>query len=118
MYGLPKDFDTKFLLNQRLWYVVFSESSVTFNFGDQLSITVSASFQHDTAKDVLSPIVKLPVAESNLMQLLGHCVTEAKAKLDGTLRLGFDNGHFLTLFDESTQYESYEINNGELRILV
>ena len=53
--------------------------------------------------------VRVPAESSRLMQLTNHLVTQA-ARLDASrMKLDFDQGHSLTLVDDTDQYESFQI---------
>ena len=119
MYGLPKDFDGAFLHNSRLEVVSFSENTVFFGFDKNVSITVNSSLRHRRKLgDENATVQRVPLLESRLMELLGHLVTHVQADANGTLTAIFENGHMLEVFDDSTNYESYTINDGEHEIFV
>jgi hypothetical protein len=119
MYGLPKDFDPTFFVNQRLDHITFAEYTLYFSFDDKISITVNSSFQHlFEVAEQNEPVQKMPLAESKLMQLIGHHVTQAHGEFEGTLTLVFDNGHILRIFDDDPHYECYSINDGNREIYV
>jgi hypothetical protein len=119
MYGLPKGFDAGFLVGRTLETVLFSENTVSFTFGDRVSVTVTSALQHQLSSESDQPNVQsVPLSESKLMQLPGHCVTQAKGEEEGTLVLVFDNGHVLKVFDNDPHYECYSINDGEHEIFV
>ena len=52
------------------------------------------------------------------MVFLNQTVAEAEGSEDGTLRLAFDTGETLTIYDDSAEYESYTIRHGERVIVV
>ncbi len=119
MHKLPKDFDTAFFIGRTLECILFSENTVSFSFGENVSVTVTSSLQHKFPSDSdQSNIQRVPLTESKLMQLLGHCIVQAIGNEDGTLTLEFDNKHALKVFDDQTHYESYSINDGKREIYV
>ena len=119
MYGLPPGFDTSRLLGCALEQVSFSENTVHLSFTNDVSITIESCFAH-SRHGGLGDVerTRVPVRESQLMQLLGESVESAHASADGTLRLRFTNGHVLACFDDSPQYEAYRIKLGEEEIIV
>lgn len=119
MYGLPAGFDTSRLLGCTLTQVSFSENTVHLSFTNDFSITIESSFSH-SKPGRLSDVERsrVPVRESQLMQLLGESVDSAHASADGTLRLGFSNGHVLACFDDTPLYEAYRIKLGDEEIIV
>ena len=119
MYRLPRDFDPAVLVGQRFEQVCFSENQLWLHFDARIKIGIESSF---TCRSRLSPInltvMKVPVSESNLMQLLGKTITKASGNEDGTLSLVFENGDELQVFDDSSEYESYRIVVGTREIIV
>jgi len=119
MYGLPSDFDAKFLVGRTLEQICFNQNQIALHFDDDLSIVVESAFSHGGS---LTPsdarIVEVPVKHSNLMQLLGLSVSEASGDEDGSLTLVFDNGHTFRCFDTSREYESYKIQHRATEIIV
>ncbi len=119
MYKLPKGFDGAFFIGKTLELVSFSVNSVFFSFGENVSITVESSLLYrEGAQDDLAEVQTVPIKESRLMQLVDHAVTRVHADEEGTLSLMFDNGHVLQLFDDSSNFESYSINDGSREIFV
>jgi hypothetical protein len=119
MYGLPPKFSGEFLLLRTLEYVSFSPNTVQLVFDQAISITVLASLQHLEPTDVCESAKQtIPLRESRLMQIIGSAVTMAHGDETGTLTLGFANGHVLRIFDDSKQYESYLIRNGQAETYV
>ena len=119
MYKLPKDFDAAFFVGKTLETVLFSENTVSFGFGDRVSVTALSSLQHQFPTETdQSNVQTVPLSESKLMQLPGHTVTHAIGDEHGTLTIVFDNGHVLRFFDDDPHYECYSINDGKREIYV
>jgi hypothetical protein len=118
MYGLPQDFDATVFVGKELVQVSFSANTIHFSFDAHISVTLLSSFVYSSASDDARSTQAVPVQSSNLMSLIGHTVDSADAKPDGTLTLGFDNGHSLTFLDDSQNYESYWIHIGGREIIV
>jgi hypothetical protein len=118
MYGLKQDFDATVFVGRELGQICFSSNNIHFAFSDGVSITLESSFIHcDTLlADGLTQVV--PVLSSDLMRLIGHAVSSAAARPDGTLSLVFDNGNSLMFLDDSKDYESYAIRIGDREIIV
>jgi hypothetical protein len=53
-----------------------------------------------------------------LFPLIGDVITAAKATSSGGLQLNFQSGALLEVHDDSAQYESFTIANGEQLIVV
>ena len=60
----------------------------------------------------------VPVAESDLMQLLGHVIKNVSDEGEGTLRIGFDTDEVLRCYDPPGPYESYHIQDVDKRTIV
>lgn len=119
MYGLPKDFDGSVFVGREVEQVAFSINTVHLSFDEKVGLTIESSFVHTS----VSPTDKLtktsvPVAESSLMRLIGKKVETVDPMPDGTLKLYFEDGQVFICFDDSVQYESYHIWNGDTRIIV
>jgi hypothetical protein len=115
MYGLPANFDGSIFVGRFLEQICFTENQVALHFDDAISIVIGSSFSYETSQPQSTIILaKMPLVESNLMQLLGFAVAKAFGDKDGTLTLRFENNHIFKCFDDSCQYESYAIyHNGE-----
>lgn len=118
MYGLPEDFDGRFLVGRRVECVCFSENQVVLNFDSDVSIVVESSFSFRSGPNAKERMSDIPVAESNLMGLLGNKVFAITVVDRSTLCVSFENGGTFNCYDTSTQYESYTIRNGDLTIIV
>ena len=118
MYKLPKNFDGRFLLGRVLEFVTFSENNISLAFDQQVNITIASSFSHQPGPQEKAISYKLPIWDSSLMLLLGHTIIEVKGLKDGTLVIVFDNGHVLSVYDDSECYESYSIFDGRNQMIV
>lgn len=113
MYGLPKNFDGSFLVGHTLEMVCFAQYQVNLHFDSKINIRIESSFSYKVEHPV-----KMPVQNSNLMELLGMTVTEVHGSEDGTLNLLFENGQLLKIYDTSKQFESYIITFEGKEIIV
>jgi hypothetical protein len=119
MYGLPPQFDATFLMGRTLEAVSFTSNTVTLCFDNDILITLLSSFEYaDLATLESSPRVRVPVKQSNLMELIDRQITSVEGDKLGTLTLEFDRGSMLRLFDDSSEYESYRIAHGAREIIV
>mgnify|MGYP003970781501 FL=1 len=119
MYGLPKDFDTSCLIGCLLERVSFTKNQVIFDFDRDTSIVVEGPFKHSIGKENNQENIKEPpIQNSSTMNLLGCEVFDTKSNDDGTLCLMFDNGQSLTCYDDSPNFESYQIQIGKKTIIV
>ena len=75
MYDLPKDIDFSEWIGRRLELVCFAEYQVFFHFERNLRISVMRSFSYQRSGNTKAPVeIEVPVAVSDLMQLLGHTI--------------------------------------------
>jgi hypothetical protein len=111
MYGLPDNFTADFVVGRVLEMICFAKHHVTLHFDGNVSVTIRSAFSVTTGQQVC--MVVIPCNESNLMQLLEARVIEAAGTTDGTLTMNFMGGEVLKVYDNSRQYESYEIRQGE-----
>lgn len=82
-------------------------------------MTVESSLCHDGDQHrSMQHRQRIPLHESGLMQIIGSAVAAAVAGEDGTLSLAFTNGHRLSIFDDSSDYESYRLQIGDHEIVV
>lgn len=118
MYGLPADFDGKFLIGRNLESICFNANQINLYFDDHVSITIEGAFSYRQEQtDGHQNLIKLPVLESNLMGLLEHAISGIVDDKNGDLTLKFDNSHVLKLFD-TPDFEAYQIKYGENVIIV
>ena len=110
MYDLPKNLDFQQWIGRRLDLVSFGKYSIHFNFDGTLKITVESLFSYQKSGMEKAPEpTRVTVAQSDLMQLLGHTVRNVSDEGDRTLRMEFDNGDILRFYDPHEPYEAYQI---------
>jgi hypothetical protein len=91
---------------------------INLHFEGELGVSIESTFSHETARGSSdAQVIRMPVASSDLMGLLGHRVSGARGDATGTLVLVFDNGHTLRIFDDP-HYEAYRICVGQKEIIV
>lgn len=117
MYGLPSDFDSGFFVGRSIESITFSVNTVHVAFDESVSISLQSAFEYRVDS---SPTIRqqVPVTESKLMQLVGCVVSRSESQSDGTLTLFFDGQRLLRCLDDTPQYESYRIGNGDKEIYV
>ena len=118
MYGLPIDFDGSFFIGRILEQVCFAAYTMYLNFDGEIIISIEGSFSYIKNRQQNIEVVKVPVSKSDVLELIGRTVKEVVGKRDGTLTLKFDNKHEFICYDNSLNYESYHIQNGNKRIVV
>ena len=118
MYGLPKNIDLAFLLEKSLQQVCVGFNDLILQFDDDLGITITSECDYESKRDEVTRIEKYPLSASMICQLLGCSIVQAKGAEDGTLVLRFSNEDTLTIYDDSKEYESYQIKHREHLIIV
>jgi|APFre7841882630_1041343.scaffolds.fasta_scaffold58662_2 hypothetical protein len=118
MYGLPTQFDVAVFVGKTLDLICYSANTISFSFTEDVIITIMGSFIYRQELHEISNKQSVRLLSSNLMGLIDKSVSRADGWQDGTLNLYFDNGHILTLLDDSQQYESYIIQIGNKEIVV
>jgi len=120
MYGLPKDFDGRFLISRTVLEVGFAVSHVAIYFDGDNYIASEGCFSfYPAGSEQEKPLynIEARITESDLTRLLGCHVTAVSWQEDGTLSMKFNNGYVLECYDDP-HYESYFIKHGEKTISV
>lgn len=117
MYGLSSTFDTSCFIGLTLEQVSFTENTIHFSFSGKVSITLESSFEHHT-KAGKSVQGNVPLLESQLMELVGESIESVNASSNGTLTLRFADGQMLVCLDDSSEYESYQLNFDDEEVVV
>jgi hypothetical protein len=119
LYGIPKDTDLSFLIGREVEQVCIGVFQVQFHFDQDVSIFVTGSFRYiDESGSAYEWLPKNHNLAARTANLLGLFVTDLTAEPSGTLTLAFSNAAKLIIFDDSKQYESYEIRKPGLTIVV
>jgi Family of unknown function (DUF6188) len=118
MYGLSSLINVSEFTGKELSQVCYTVNTICLAFEGDISITVMGSLIYTNGD--LDSICKesLPLSSSNLMCLIGQTVRFAERGEDGSLTLNFENGHILTILDDSQEYESYSVCIGTNEIIV
>ena len=117
MYGLPVDFDASFLIGRTLEQVCFTANQVIFNFDAGVRIVVEAAFSVALQGATSLRIVEVPCSDSDVMRLLERRISDASGSRDGTLTVTFVD-EVLAIYDNSREYESYQIWQGDTVLYV
>ena len=113
MYGLSPDIDLDFFLGKTLLQVCIGGADIILNFDGRVSITVTSSLSigRSASDEDREKLGSFPQAANALATLLNKVVRSAHGAPNGTLNLGFSDGNFLKIYDDSKTYESYVIRN-------
>ena len=118
MYGLPKNLDLGFLLGKALQQICVGSHEVILKFDDDLEVTVTSECDYKSKTGQFTRVKEYPASASMICRLLGFSIVKAEGTEDGTLTLRFSNEDTLIIYDDSKQYESYQINYHEHLIVV
>src|SRR5574341_2119657 len=109
MYGLPEDFDASVFVGRELQQVSFTANTISLIFDGDVAIAVESTIIVQLGEVAVPERQSVPMTSSSLMSLAGLTVQRARSERNGTLALDFGRGRTLTLLDDSSQYESYQL---------
>lgn len=123
MYGLQANVDLSFFVGRTLGDISFSEHSIVLNFdGQKIEPRVSLGIQSAVSLKILDgkkyEWEDFRQGASFLVALIGNTVAAVKGNVNGTLTIEFQEGSILEVYDNSKQYESYQIRLGPEFIIV
>jgi hypothetical protein len=105
-------------IGRTLEMICFNQNQINFHFDEKLTIQVGTSLRYQQQLTQEPEIIEVPALQSSLMQLLGHSTIKAIGDNTGTLTLEFEDGQILECLDDTPLYESYQIVQGDFRIIV
>ena len=118
MFGLPKDLNLAFFEGKVLLQACFGANDLILNFDGDVSLTVLSSVSCKSSSGIIQQYDDFRQVAPLVMALLNCTVLSAEGDEAGTLTLWFDGGGTLAIHDDSNEYESYTIKNGEQMIVV
>lgn len=120
MYGLDADTNISFIANQRLIQVCFGQNDLILHLeeSERVSILVTSSIGCTSSTGALHRCADFNEASGFVLSLLGMMTTSVQILSGGTLRLGFENGKHLEIYDDSSEFESYTIEHSGKVIVV
>ena len=119
MFGLSPETDLSPLNGCTLTFVGFGQYQLQLGFSGeaQCSISIEGDYVVTPAGRESTTFTEAVPGAPALLPLLGRAVALASVPVDGTLRVGFDDGAVVEFLDSEAHYESYQINPGG-RVLV
>jgi hypothetical protein len=113
LYGLRKGIDLTFLTGREVTQVAVGVFQVQFHFDEDVSISVESQFTYFDGQREWTWEQGLTFAQVAIrtVSLLSAKIQSFEAQENGTVSLAFSNGHRLTIFDSSKDYESYTISH-------
>lgn len=118
MYGIPKDLNLSFFSEKTLLQLCFGMNDIIFNFTDNVSITVTSLIGYVVADGKIKKCEDFRNAADFLLKLLHESIISAQKIDEGTLCLVFRDNKKIYIYDDSKQFESYIIKNGNSIIVV
>jgi uncharacterized protein DUF6188 len=119
MYGLDPKTDLSFLLGREVQQVAIGIHQVQIRFDQKVCIAIESRFQYsDRLGQTFECHADHPVDATRLVELLGTALTDFRPEPSGTLALKFGTAGTLILFDDSKEYESYQISTPDRYIVV
>jgi hypothetical protein len=117
MYGVPVDIDLSFLPGKRLESAHFSPFQLQLHFDKQVRLSIESVYRIDKAGSVLV-YDAIPAGAADVVALLSMDVTNAYRLAKDAVRIEFGDSRALEVVDDSVQYESFQIWNGDAIIVV
>ncbi len=120
MYGVPKDLDLTPFVGAELDQLAVCRYQIDFIFFPKCSVCCRGKWEaHGPAGELIDQSIEGgPSARSEyrVHKLLGKTVTRTQGDPPDSFSLFFEDGSILTVFDDSAQYESFEIEPGNIII--
>jgi hypothetical protein len=115
MFGIPEDLDLTFLHGRELVQVCLELYQVQFHFHPEGTVAVEGEWELLDVDGALLDRSKPPPRTEpfQLHLLLGQRVAESQIG-PRWIALRFVNGELLRVFDNSTKYESFSIQPGDI----
>jgi Family of unknown function (DUF6188) len=120
LYGLRKDIDLSFLAGREVGQVAIGVYQVQFGFDEDVVISVQSQFVYFDGQQewIWKPEPGAAHIAARTVSLLAATIQSFEGQENGALFLVFSNGHRLSIFDSSKDYESYDITRPGQTIIV
>jgi hypothetical protein len=112
--------DLSFLAGRQVVQVTIGVYQVQFSFDEDVIISVQSQFVYFDGQQewIWKPEPGAAHAAARTVSLLAATVQSVEGQEKGSLFLLFSNGHRLSIFDSSKEYESYDITRPGQTIIV
>ena|SRR5258708_4425785 len=118
MHRLPKETDLSFLLGKTVEQVCLGQFQTQVHL-NAASISIEGKHALILAEENREIVWERSAFPADgISKLLGQTLSRVSVIEDGTIDLSFSSGDRLLVFDDSDQYESYQITCGSLTIIV
>lgn len=120
MYGLASSTRLDFLIGVELEQVAFSLYQLILRFSEETSISIEGICRvlSKNGKTLLEWHSNELTDLSEIGRLLGHQITHCSIPGDGSVLIHFDHEVCLEVLDSKKDFESYQITNRDLVIVV
>jgi hypothetical protein len=119
MYGLPDNFTLMSFHDATLLQVSIGQHQVSLLFdGDNRGVSIESRYAVQGTAGEPEEFTAAAAGAAALAAILGAQLEHVAGTPDGTLTLSFSTGAKVVIFDDSTNYESYQIPDGEQLIVV
>ena len=118
MYGLPKDADLSFLIGEWPTQICAGEAQIIIRFGDGKRISIQSLVHMYNSEDMRFEIDEYKTSAGPILELLGKKIISFEIVTPKELVLKFEDQYRLHIFDDSDQYESFELHDKDTEIYV
>jgi hypothetical protein len=119
VYGLPDGFSQPSFQDATLIGAEATQYQLHLRFdGHNRGVAIESRFAVLAPGGQAAEFTDPPAGAAALTAFIGARLQHAAGSPDGTLTLTFATGAKIVVFDDSTQYESYQIYDGERLIVV
>src|SRR5579863_1397804 len=118
MHGIPKTTDFSFLLGKMVEQVCLGQYQTQVRL-DNANISIECKhtlFVAEGSREMIWERDEFP--SEGISKLLGQTLSRVAVEDSGALEFTFSSGDRLSLFDDSEQFESFQITCGGLEIVV
>src|SRR5690349_6610382 len=115
MYRIPANLDLHDIIGSEIYEIGWGKYHIIFNFYSKRNITVESLIELWNEGKVLTTWAQNEQWSNHLVQnILQVKVTSYQVESDTVLAIHFENGYTLRIYDNSDQYESFEIGPGPI----
>jgi hypothetical protein len=118
MNGFPPNVDLGFISGRQLIQVCVGLHDLILNFDENVRLLVTSCISVSDAQGPDKRFEDFRDAVGEVARALGEKVRSAEAEDDRTLRIEFENGVWMRVFDDSDQFESFVIHGPSGEIIV
>lgn len=113
MHELNVDMDVSFFVGQTLIQACFGPHDLILNFNKDQSVTLSiwSSIACVRVDGAIKRVSDFREEAEFILNLLDLSVVSAQVLPGDALRLSFENGMYVEIYDDSDRYESYSIHH-------